>query len=102
VPFTFGDTLVDPERFDAVVYDDRPVVSVPERAGSAAEDAVAEHVAALIVDGSTIQMGIGGVADGVLRRLTDRRHLGVHSGMISDRLGRVTGSGGSSKRPIRG
>ena len=45
---------------------------------------IAKFVADLIEDGSTLQMGIGAIPDAVLRFVKDRKHLGVHSEMISD------------------
>ena len=50
------------------------------------EEAIASSVAALIPDGATIQFGVGRTPDAVLRKLVDKRDLGVHSGLISDAL----------------
>jgi acyl-CoA hydrolase len=52
--------------------------------GDEITDAIAHNVAELIDDGDTLQMGIGGIPDAVLRDLTDRRALGVHSEMFAD------------------
>ena len=41
-------------------------------------------MAAIVPDGATIQIGIGGTPDAVLARLRDRRDLGIHSGLLSD------------------
>jgi acyl-CoA hydrolase len=46
--------------------------------------AIAEHIAGLVPDGATLQIGLGKVPDALLRRLTDRRGLRLHSGMLSD------------------
>ncbi|RYZ04631.1 MAG: hypothetical protein EOO24_12915, partial [Comamonadaceae bacterium] len=43
-----------------------------------------QHLSDLIPDRSTLQMGIGGVPEAVFAMLTDRRELGIHSGMIGD------------------
>src|SRR3546814_1290010 len=40
----------------------------------------------LIENGSVLQTGVGAVPDAILRLLTDRRDLGVHSGMLGDGL----------------
>jgi acetyl-CoA hydrolase len=45
---------------------------------------IATHVAALIPDGATLQTGIGAIPDAVIRQLTDRKHLGVHTELFSD------------------
>jgi acetyl-CoA hydrolase len=45
---------------------------------------IAKNVAALIPDGATLQTGIGAIPDAVIRQLTDRKHLGVHTELFSD------------------
>lgn len=50
------------------------------------EEKVADYVARLIEDGSTIEIGIGAIPSAVINKLADRRDLGVHSGMISDNI----------------
>jgi acyl-CoA hydrolase len=51
---------------------------------SPTERAVGGHVAELVEDGATLQMGIGAIPDAVLAALTGHRQLGIHSEMISD------------------
>jgi acyl-CoA hydrolase len=85
-PFTYGDTLVPAERLGLVVHDDRPLLSIELQPPSPVEEAIASSVAALIPDGATIQFGVGRTPDAVLRKLVDKRDLGVHSGLISDAL----------------
>ena len=53
-------------------------------APSAQASAIAGHIARYIVDGATLQVGLGKVPDALLRLLTDRRNLKLHSGMLSD------------------
>jgi len=45
---------------------------------------IGRHVAGLIEDGSTMQMGIGAIPDGVLYYLKDKKDLGIHTEMFSD------------------
>jgi acyl-CoA hydrolase len=49
-----------------------------------AADAIGAHVAALVPDAATLQMGIGAIPDAVLRRLFDKNDLGIHTEMFSD------------------
>ena len=44
-------------------------------------------------DGATLQMGIGAIPDAVLARLHDKRDLGIHTEMFSDRLVDLVESG---------
>lgn len=48
------------------------------------EEAIGKNCASLIEDGSTLQLGIGGIPDAVMLFLTDKKDLGIHSEMISD------------------
>ena len=59
-----------------------PTYAIPGAGGSAT--AIADHVARFIVDGATLQIGLGKVPGAVLRALGDRRGLRFHSGMLSD------------------
>ena len=52
----------------------------------AVEQAIARHVGRYINDGTTIQIGVGAIPDAVLASVGDRRDLGFHSGLISDRV----------------
>ena len=71
-------------RLALVVHDDRPLLPVERQPPSREDEAIATHVAALVPDGATIQFGVGRTPDAVLRKLVDKRDLGVHSGLISD------------------
>jgi acyl-CoA hydrolase len=68
----------------AFVRTDRPLATHAPRPGTAVEDAIGEHAAKLVPDGATLQMGIGGIPDAVLRRLFDKHDLGIHTEMFSD------------------
>ena len=45
---------------------------------------IGAHVADLVEDGSTLQLGIGRITDAVLPQLAGKKNLGVHSEMLSD------------------
>ena len=84
MPRTLGNTLVPFAKVSAFIHTDRPLHTRPPSLPSAEDDAIAEHVAALVEDGSTLQMGVGAIPDSVLRRLHDKHDLGVHTEMFSD------------------
>ena len=85
VPFTFGE-MVPASAIDVAVHVTRAPVEVASAKVSETDEAIAHHCAAFIGDGSVIQTGVGGVPDAILRQLSDRRDLGVHSGMLGDGL----------------
>ena len=98
MPRTHGDTTVPLSRVTAHIRTDRalheraPAPETPEIA------TIGENIAALIEDGSTLQMGIGAIPDAVLARLHDRRDLGVHTEMFSDRLVDLVETGAVTNR----
>ena len=84
MPRTHGNTLVHVDRIAAFVRTDRPLPGRAPGPATPVEDAIGEHAAALVPDGATLQMGIGGIPDAVLRRLFDKHDLGIHTEMFSD------------------
>jgi acyl-CoA hydrolase len=69
-----------------MVQVDDPIPEVVLPPLTADEHAIGRHVATLVDDGATLQMGIGAIPDAVLRELTSHRDLGVHTEMFSDGL----------------
>ena len=83
-PWTHGERGIRDEDLDFVVHTDRPLPESPRAAPSETDLAIASRIAEFIDDGATLQLGVGAVADSVLSKLQDRRHLGIHSAAISD------------------
>jgi len=85
MPRSLGDSFIHVSRLGSVVEVDRPVVELPPagEVGAVAR-AIGGHVAELIENGATLQMGIGEIPDAVLLFLKDKRDLGVHTEMFSD------------------
>jgi acyl-CoA hydrolase len=84
MPRTHGDALVHVDQIDYAVEVDYPL---PEHAAgepSALERAIGRHVAGLVEDEATLQMGIGSIPDAVLAALGGHRDLGIHTEMFSD------------------
>jgi acyl-CoA hydrolase len=84
MPRTFGDSFIHAGEIDALVPVDRPLCELPATEITETHLAIARNVAGLIEDGSTLQLGIGGIPDAVLLYLKDRKDLGIHTEMLSD------------------
>jgi 4-hydroxybutyrate CoA-transferase len=84
MPRTHGNTLIHLSRLKVFIHTNRPLHTHSSRPATAAEEAIGRHVAQLVPDGATLQMGIGAIPDAVLRRLFDKRDLGIHTEMFSD------------------
>ena len=85
MPRALGDAFIHVSKLTCVVEIDRPIVELPG-AGTIGETAkaIGGHIATLINDGDTLQMGIGEIPDAVLLFLKEKKHLGVHTEMFSD------------------
>jgi len=86
LPWTFCEPPVDPARLDIIVRTSRRPGQMGAQPSEESERQIARHVGRYIEDGSTIQIGIGAIPDAVLAGLDDRRDLGIHSGLITDRV----------------
>jgi acyl-CoA hydrolase len=84
MPRTFGDAIVNINDFDACVEVDEEIYEMKFVAPSEVEQAIGKNIAAIIDDGATLQMGIGGIPNAVLNYLTNHKNLGVHTEMFSE------------------
>ena len=84
MPRTTGDCFVSVNEVDCFVLHDQPLIELqPPKIGQVESD-IGRHVASLIRDGDTLQLGIGAIPDAVLLFLKEKRDLGIHSEMFSD------------------
>jgi 4-hydroxybutyrate CoA-transferase len=94
MPRALGDAFIHVSKLTHVVEVDRPILELPQATeiGDVAR-AIGAHIAELVEDGSTLQMGIGEIPDAVLLFLKARRHLGIHTEMFSDGMVELFESG---------
>ena len=83
VPVIYGDGFVHISQVDYIVESDRQMPLDPVAAPNQIQEAIGNYVAELIEDGSTIQLGIGGIPDAAARQLMGKHDLGVHSEMFT-------------------
>jgi len=84
MPRVLGDSFIHVRNVTYFVEADEPLTELPRVRMSQAFEEIGRNVAGLVEDGSTLQLGIGGIPDAVLHHLRDRKHLGVHTEMFSD------------------
>jgi 4-hydroxybutyrate CoA-transferase len=84
MPRTLGDSFIHINQIDYLVPVDYPLPEHPPKPSSGIHDEIARHIAEIVPDGATLQLGIGGIPDAVLGRLKDHRNLGIHSELFSD------------------
>ena len=84
VPRTHGDGIIHIDRIDAAIEVDEPIHQTSISSPTEIELQIGRHVAGLVEDGATLQMGIGGIPNVVLANLIHHKRLGIHTEMFSD------------------
>jgi len=85
-PKTHGDTHVHIRDVDFVVEVDYPLPEISAVEPTDVERQIGENIANLVENGSTIQLGIGGIPNSVALFLKDKKDLGVHTEMLTDSM----------------
>ena len=98
VPFAFGNCHVHISQVTALVESSEPVLEVGLPKIGPVQEAIARHVADLIEDGSTLQIGYDGIPDAVVMQLTHKHDLGIHTEMIGDGILTLVESGAVTSR----
>ncbi len=84
MPRTLGDSFIHFSKIDYAVPVNYPLAELPMGETNDISMQIGQHIAKLIEDGSTMQMGIGGIPDAVLHYLSNKRDLGIHTELFSD------------------
>lgn len=84
MPRTHGAGFIHIDRINAAVTVSQPPDAIGTPSIDDIEYRIGEHVASLIDDGATLQLGIGSIPNAVLASLTNHRDLGIHTEMFSD------------------
>jgi acyl-CoA hydrolase len=98
VPFAFGNCHVHVSQVAALVESSEPVLEVGLPKIGPVQEAIGKYVADLIDDGSTLQIGYGGIPDAVVMQLTHKHDLGIHTEMIGDGILTLVESGAVTNR----
>jgi acyl-CoA hydrolase/L-amino acid N-acyltransferase YncA len=84
MPKTRGDSRIPLERIDRMIEVDSPVIEYLHEPADEVAEQIARYVARLVDDGSTLQVGLGRVPNEMLRHLTNRHELAIHSDVITE------------------
>lgn len=84
MPFTYGDSVIHISKIDALVKVDDPLAETPDMKPAEAELAIGRYIAEHIMDGSTLQIGVGTIPNAVLYSLGSHKHLGIHTEALTD------------------
>ena len=84
MPYTVADALLRADDVDLAIDVDTPLDELRRPALGEVQQRIGEHIARLVPDAATLQLGIGGIPDAAIDQLLVRRGLRVWSEMISD------------------
>lgn len=98
VPFANGQCHVHISQVSALIENNEAVAEVGLPVIGPVQEAIGKYVADMIDDGSTLQIGYGGIPDAVVMQLTNKHDLGVHTEMIGDGILTLVESGAVTNR----
>lgn len=84
MPFSYGDPVIHINDLTAYVEVDDPLVEVATPEPTEAEIKIGNYIAEEIPDGATLQIGVGGIPNAVLRALNNHKNLGLHTEAMTD------------------
>lgn len=84
MPRVLGDSFIHVSRVHKIVEISEDLPQLEKKPFSEVERKIGHFIADLIEDGSTLQLGIGGIPDAVLSALSESRDIGIHTEMVSD------------------
>jgi acyl-CoA hydrolase len=93
VPYANGNCLVHISQVAALIESSDPIMEVGLPKIGPVQEAIGKYVADMIDDGSTLQIGYGGIPDAVVMQLTSKHNLGIHTEMIGDGILTLIDSG---------
>lgn len=84
MPYSYGDPVIHLSQLSAYVEVDDPLVEVPTPEPNENEIKIGNFIANEIPDGATLQIGVGGIPNAVLRALENHKNLGLHTEAMTD------------------
>jgi 4-hydroxybutyrate CoA-transferase len=102
MPKTHGRSFIHVSQIDYIVEVDQPLYELEQSPITDTEIKIGQHVAGLVEDSATLQIGYGGVSEAVVHFLKDKKNLGIHTEMVPEGLRELVATGAvtNSKKSI--
>ncbi len=102
MPRTHGDSFLHVEDIDCILVHDEPLLEYGTGGSDEIADRIGKYVARLVEDGATIQVGYGKIPDAIVSHLSGKKHLGVHTELLSDGIAGLMRAGivDNTQKPI--
>jgi len=86
MPRTLGDSFIHTSRIAKIVEISEDLLELEPIPFTEVEKKIGSYVASLVEDGSTLQLGIGGIPNAALKAMFGKKDLGIHTEMVSDSI----------------
>ena len=86
MPRVLGDTFIHVDDVDFIVPYDELILEYGPEADTEIAQNIGKYVSRLIEDGDTLQVGYGRIPNAVLSHLSDKKHLGIHTELMTDSI----------------
>ncbi|UCD21329.1 MAG: acetyl-CoA hydrolase/transferase family protein [Chloroflexota bacterium] len=93
MPKTHGRSFIHVSKIDHIVEVDQPLYELEQSPITEVQVRIGQHVAALVEDCSTLQIGYGGVSEAMVHFLQDKKNLGIHTEMVPEGLRELVAAG---------
>ena len=93
MPWTGGDSLLYVHDIDILAPSEMPVLEAELPKPTETSRNIAEYIAALVPDGSTVELGIKPIPQAVLEFFQNKRDLGIHAEVLCDAIVELVESG---------
>ena len=93
MPKTHGRSFIHVSKIDYIVEVDQPLYELEQSPITEIQARIGQHVAALVEDCSTLQIGYGGVSEATVHFLKDKKNLGIHTEMVPEGLRELVAAG---------
>lgn len=84
MPRTLGDSFIHISRVEKIVEISKDLPELEQKEFTEIEKKIGAHIAEIVEDGSTLQLGIGGIPNAALKAMEGKKELGIHTEMVSD------------------
>jgi acyl-CoA hydrolase/RimJ/RimL family protein N-acetyltransferase len=84
MPRVLGASFIHVNEVDALVEHEEDLITVDAQRYSPAAEQIGQHIARLIENGSTLQIGLDAASQATLRALSEKKDLGIHSQYLTD------------------
>ncbi len=93
MPRVHGETFIHLRDLDYIVPCDEPLLEFESLVPDSLAERIGRHVARIVRDGDTIQVGYGSIPNAILTHLKHKKNLGVHTELLTDGIAELMRAG---------